>query len=128
MPFAPAKPCVRSGCRSLAVDGGRYCKKHTEAEKKQTKRYDKQRGSSCKRGYDRKWQKYRKRYLAVHPVCVRCEKMGRITPATVVDHIEPHRGDYDLFWDLGNHQAMCKRCHDIKTATEDGGFGRTVVG
>jgi 5-methylcytosine-specific restriction protein A len=55
---------------------------------------------------------------------MRCKKKGRIMPATVVDHIEPHHGGYDSFWDPGNHQAMCKRCHDIKTATEDGGFGR----
>ena len=40
-------------------------------------------------------------------------------PASVVDHIKPHKGDYDLFWDEANHQALCKRCHDIKTATED---------
>ena len=45
-------------------------------------------------------------------------------PATVVDHIKPHLGDYGLFWESDNHQSMCKTCHDIKTATEDGGFGR----
>jgi prophage lambdaSa04, HNH endonuclease family protein len=28
-----------------------------------------------------------------------------------------------LFWDKTNWQAMSKRCHDRKTAREDGGFG-----
>ena len=38
-----------------------------------------------------------------------------------------NKGDYDLFWDEANHQALCKRCHDIKTATEDGGFGNDIL-
>ena len=30
----------------------------------------------------------------------------------VADHITPHRGDAAMFWDVGNAQCMCKRCHD----------------
>lgn len=45
--------------------------------------------------------------------------------ANVVDHIKPHRGDKVLFWDSANWQPLCKECHDRKTATEDGGFGRS---
>ncbi|AFR18473.1 HNH endonuclease [Burkholderia pseudomallei] len=44
-------------------------------------------------------------------------------PASVVDHIVPHRGDAHLFWDQSNWQAMSKSCHDRKTARENGGFG-----
>lgn len=123
MPSAPLQPCARPGCPFLAVVG-RYCEEHSKAEDAQKKQYDRQRGSSAKRGYGRKWQNYRKAYLAEHPLCVRCEKKGRITPATVVDHIKPHCGNHVLFWNTKNHQSMCKTCHDIKTATEDGGFGR----
>ena len=47
-----------------------------------------------------------------------------IVRATVVDHIIPHKGDQKLFWDTRNWQPLCKPCHDKKTATEDGGFGR----
>jgi 5-methylcytosine-specific restriction protein A len=43
--------------------------------------------------------------------------------ATVVDHIIPHNGDMVRFWDQDNWQPLCKQCHDIKTATEDGGLG-----
>jgi len=50
-----------------------------------------------------------------------------IRPATLVDHIIPHRGDNNLFWDEDNWQALCTECHAIKTAKEDGGFGRVVV-
>ena len=46
-------------------------------------------------------------------------KEGRYTKATVVDHIQPHRGDPKLFWDQSNWQSLCKRCHDKKTGLED---------
>ncbi|WP_085981300.1 MULTISPECIES: HNH endonuclease signature motif containing protein [unclassified Paenibacillus] len=47
---------------------------------------------------------------------------GKLEPATVVDHITPHKGDMGLFWDQGNWQPLCATCHSIKTAKEDGGF------
>jgi 5-methylcytosine-specific restriction protein A len=50
--------------------------------------------------------------------------LGDTTAANVVDHIKPHKGDQALFWCRDNWQSLCKRCHDYKTATEDGGFGR----
>ena len=46
-------------------------------------------------------------------------KEGRYTKATDVDHIVPHRGDRDLFWDRNNWQALCHSCHSKKTAAED---------
>jgi 5-methylcytosine-specific restriction protein A len=49
---------------------------------------------------------------------VLCKAAGRLEPATVVDHVVPHRGDERLFWDKGNWQGLCKRCHDAKTACE----------
>lgn len=58
-------------------------------------------------------------FLAAHPLCVRCQSEGKIVPATVVDHIIPHRGDQKLFWDQKNWQPLCKSCHDTKTMTED---------
>ncbi|HOO52277.1 MAG TPA: HNH endonuclease signature motif containing protein, partial [Alphaproteobacteria bacterium] len=48
-------------------------------------------------------------------LCVECERKGHVIPATVVDHIIPHRGDETLFWDESNWQALCKKCHDRKT-------------
>ena len=41
-----------------------------------------------------------------------CTAAGRVTMATVVDHIEPHKGDPELFWDEDNWQGLCKPCHD----------------
>ena len=49
-----------------------------------------------------------------------CRHAGcpELTRATVVDHIRPHRGDWALFVDPANHQSLCKRHHDQKTAWE----------
>lgn len=79
----------------------------------QNRLFDKRRGSAASRGYNHRWKKARDTYLHSHPLCVMCEKEDQITAAEVVDHIIPHRGDQDLFWDTkGNWQALCKRHHD----------------
>ena len=77
-----------------------------------------ERASSTQRGYDRRWRNARAGYLRSHPFCVQCAKADRYITASVVDHITPHRGDQDLFWDTDNWQALCKPCHDRKTAIE----------
>ena len=70
--------------------------------------------------YDsRKWRKARLVFLNVNPLCVYCERIGRISIATVVDHIKPHKGDEELFWDQDNWQPLCKDCHDSAKAIEE---------
>jgi 5-methylcytosine-specific restriction protein A len=32
-------------------------------------------------------------------------------PASVVDHIKPHRGDRKLFWERSNWQPLCQHHH-----------------
>jgi len=49
--------------------------------------------------------------------------MGRLNAATVVDHIVPHKGDAVLFWKQSNWQALCRDCHNRKTAVSDGRWG-----
>ncbi|HMU15873.1 MAG TPA: HNH endonuclease signature motif containing protein [Thauera aminoaromatica] len=93
----------------------------TEAERQaESERY---RATRTERGYSNAWLRYSKRRLAEHPLCERCQAEGRYVAATVTDHKLPHRGNGGLFWDPDNHQALCKCCHDSKTAREDGGFG-----
>jgi 5-methylcytosine-specific restriction protein A len=103
------------------VDSGR-CDKH---------QHDRSRGSANDRGYNYRWQKESKVFLAQHPLCM-CELCQegklRLRAATVVDHKRAHRGDAGLMWDRNNWQSMAKECHDRKTAREDGGFGRAAGG
>ena len=81
-----------------------------------------QRESAAKRGYGHKWQKAREAWLSDHPLCVMHADLGRVVPATVVDHKVPHRGDLSLFWDRKNWQSLCKQCHDAhKQRQEKGG-------
>lgn len=73
--------------------------------------------------YGTAWKKARARYLREHPFCVDCQNAGKFVQATYLDHIKPHKGDLELFWDELNWQGLCHSCHSRKTAQEDGGFG-----
>ena len=77
--------------------------------------------NSHQRGYNRQWRKARLVHLAQEPLCRFCLGLDCIVEATVVDHIIPHKGDKDLFWDTDNWQSLCKTCHDsIKSRMENG--------
>ena len=115
MPARFKKECRKVGCTVLTDNANGYCNEHQS----ELYRYDENRLNSCQRGYDAKWRKYRRWFLERHPLCNICG-----APATVVDHIIPHKGNKELFWDTTNHQALCKHCHDVKTVREDGGFGK----
>lgn len=66
----------------------------------------------------KRWRRVRMAQLAAEPLCRMCRAMGRVTSATICDHIEPHRGDWHKFWD-GPFQSLCKPCHDgVKQSQE----------
>lgn len=71
--------------------------------------------SATARGYNYRWQKASKQYLNSNPLCVECDKTGRTQAATCVDHIKPHKGDTELFWNESNWQSLCDSCHSRKT-------------
>lgn len=60
-----------------------------------------------------------KRLKDIVGLCVYCMQSGKTTPAAVVDHIVPHKGDIELFWDESNWQPLCKHCHDSIKAQEE---------
>lgn len=71
-----------------------------------------------------KWKRLAARQLARHPLCVRCTQVGRVEPATVVDHVVAHKGNVALFYDASNLQSMCIRCHNgWKQRVEHGSQG-----
>ncbi|OMQ44938.1 HNH endonuclease [Ensifer sp. 1H6] len=78
----------------------------------QKRQADRWRGSASERGYNHRWSKASKTHLARSPLCVGCEALGRVEPATLVDHVDPHHGDPDKFWDTSMWQASCKWHHD----------------
>lgn len=120
MPVSAPHPCTYPGCRELVKHGNARCEKHRDLEKKQA---EAARPSARERGYDYRWEKARKEYIAVHPLCERCKAVGIYRPAKVVDHVIPHKGNSVLFWDRSNWQSLCSYHHNVKTAKEDGRWG-----
>ena len=58
------------------------------------------------------WKATRRQQLQQEPLCRMCMAEGRVTAATVVDHVTPHKGDRVLFFDAANLQSLCAPCHD----------------
>ena len=112
MPTKPKHPCAQPGCPELVESGQKYCEKHRKMHPEDMR-------PAYRRGYDAKWRRFRSWYLATHPFCVECYKRGKLVEATVVDHIQPFRGDEKLQYDLDNLQSLCKACHDKKTGMYD---------
>src|SRR5574338_1581098 len=61
------------------------------------------------------WLTIRRVQLAQSPLCVDCLKEGIERLAQVVDHVEPHKGDWHKFIS-GPFESLCKRHHDRRTA------------
>jgi hypothetical protein len=60
------------------------------------------------------WKRRRALQLKMHPLCKFClEGRGKVVPAEVADHVEPHGGDPNKFF-LGELQSLCKSCHDSR--------------
>lgn len=68
------------------------------------------------RDRSRAFQRARARYLSDHPLCVECERQGRVSAAVELDHVVP------LWKGGGNDDAnlagLCRPCHLAKTAEE----------
>ena len=109
MPHAALRTCSYPGGCSNLVKSGR-CDQHPYPDahiREHQKLYD-----------DPRWERRRKLQLSEHPWCeLWCKEKGIYTPATVADHVEPHRGDPVKFF-TGKLQSACKICHDRKTAKE----------
>jgi 5-methylcytosine-specific restriction protein A len=138
MPARMKSVCRAPACGKL-LDTPGFCDKHKKAARKEQ---DDRRGTAAERGYDSRWTKARAYYLRKHPLCVYCQREGRISAANVVDHKINHKlkdaidsSDAGriaqaraLFWSSDNWQSLCKPCHDSTKQTEDRGKKRLVVG
>lgn len=92
------------------------------------RRYDRERSQHEWRHWywTARWRNKAKAQLATEPLCAICLRHGRITAATVADHVEPHRGDPVKFWE-GKLQSLCDqapyRCHSSVKQREENGSG-----
>jgi 5-methylcytosine-specific restriction enzyme A len=121
MPRKPKTPCRYPGCPRL-VDGGSYCEEHQKEITKQYNTYERDKVSQ--RFYQsEEWKLVRKRKLQLNPLCEECLRQGKLTKATMVDHIKPIKeGGAPL--DLANLQSLCWSCHSRKSAEEGSRWGK----
>lgn len=112
------RPCNYPFCHKYAEQGG-YCMEHYQLRERTRQKSSKRKRYKGAIAYNNnRWSRARISYLMNNPVCAICGK-----PATEIDHIIPHKGDYELFWNVDNWQPLCHSCHSRKTVLEDGGFG-----
>ena len=109
MPKAAPKPCNYPGCGVLVRDGTSRCSKHQrEAWAKPP--------TAAKRVTGRRLQVMRESLFSSNPLCVECERLGRVMLATQRDHITPlAEGGTD---DDSNVQGLCHACHEAKSMAE----------
>lgn len=118
MPSKTKRYCMK--CGKIATQGA-FCDEHVprrdyraENERRGTKQYDQWEKTKL-------WQRKRARQLQREPLCRACVREGIYDQqAQEVDHIIPHRGDWQIFIDDNNLQSLCKRHHSMKTARENG--------
>lgn len=124
VPRAAPRPCLTPRCAGLVTGMASRCETCRRAR---APRRDRDADFDARRGVSQPWRKWystarwralRDQVLQRDPLC-RCEQCQggarRVVPSTVVDHIVPHRGDPDLFWDPANLQGLSKAHHDRKT-------------
>ncbi|WP_280949208.1 HNH endonuclease [Beijerinckia mobilis] len=90
----------------LKIAGGEPCPCSLTRRAEQKARADRRRLPARERGYDSKWERERELFLKDNRKCKFC-----CEPATIVDHIVPHKGDMKLFWSRSNWQPLCVKCH-----------------
>lgn len=85
--------------------------------------YERMRGTAQERGYTAAWARYSKARLIEYPLCVLCLAAGREVLAEVTDHIKPANVFPDLFWDVENHQSLCRSCNASKANRDATHYG-----
>ena len=115
MPTSPPKACLTPRCAGLGRDGESRCLSCLKVAALAS-------GAVTSQGtpYDHTWRmKIRAPQLRRRPFCEMCQRRGRRTIATLVDHIKRHTGRSDpLFSDIRNLQSLCAGCHNFKTRHE----------
>ena len=72
-----------------------------------------------------RWKALRRKVLKAQPWCAQCLKGGLLVRSSIVDHALGHRDPQwrSRFFDERHLVALCKSCHDRKTAYEAGWAG-----
>lgn len=118
------KVCSFAGCEEVSLPDSPHCSEHAAdaATKLAARRAAAQKSDQAQLGRKLyslpRWKREAHAFLTRNPLCVDCLDLGAVVPATDVDHMLPHRGNRQRFFDRSNWQALCHPCHSRKTAHE----------
>ncbi|WP_267849512.1 HNH endonuclease [Robbsia betulipollinis] len=57
----------------------------------------------------------------IEGVIIECATRGIAAPyGSVVDHMDPHRGDMKVFWDTTRWQSLCFHHHSAEKQRQEG--------
>lgn len=107
-PVAPLRRCSQVGCRTLVPRG--RCSEHASVPEAPRPNRDVRRWYGTAR-----WQRLRLVVLREEPLCRSCAAAQHVVQATDVDHVQPHQGKPERFWNRRNLQPLCASCHARKT-------------
>lgn len=68
------------------------------------------------RGYDSHWYAIAAHHKRTHPLCAACQRLGRVSPVAVTDHIVAQA--FGGLTRADNLQSLCSDCNTRKTALE----------
>lgn len=111
--------CRAQGCNAK-IDHMGYCSAHQHiADEREANRFANARKNYHTSNHQKmyqcaRWRALRHRIIARDGCCVVCGATTNLH----VDHIEPHNGHEDLFYDESNLQVLCRLHHGQKTAIE----------
>jgi 5-methylcytosine-specific restriction enzyme A len=89
---------------------------------------DRNRAHSRARGYDRTWERLRRKQLSEFPLCAKCLEKDHVRAATVADHVVPISVDPTRRLDQSNLQSLCKPHHDSAKQREDRALRKSLEG
>jgi 5-methylcytosine-specific restriction protein A len=107
------QPCLERGCPNIVKQG--RCAQHSTRGPNH--------GPDTKTDEERKfygsqhWRVTSQQHLRMEPLCRECQKRGRVSMATMTDHIVPIRFGGSRF-DEKNLQSLCDPCHAKKRKIE----------
>ena len=111
----PARAPRLCSCGKV-VPPGATCPCQAKRKAARKARFDKTRLNSSQRGYDGKWEREAKAFLALpgNDICAACRK----NEAVVVMHIKSIRSHPELRMDRSNWRPGCQQCNAIEAARE----------
>ncbi|MDT3686760.1 MAG: HNH endonuclease signature motif containing protein [Pseudorhodoplanes sp.] len=104
------------GC-GYRIASGSQCPCERKREHERKARHDARRPSARQRGYTAEWDSASRAFLLQSENYYCACGCGR--RADTVDHIKPHKGNRELFWDRSNWQAMAFQCHSSRKQREE---------